>query len=244
MRQASARRTAAGSTAAGCRPRRSPSYPASWWSPRPDRKNPRHHCRAIRTSRTSSGRRSSTPARARWWTRYRSGRRTARSTGGRCRCARAARRSWWPTTRAWWCSMRTTREELASIELPPKGPYPEPELVWDTVWTPDGSRLLLGVEGNADQADDGGLAVVDPATWEVERRVSLGRGPGVMEFSPDGGVLVAGVVSLDQRGRGAARAAGARRRDVRRRRGGGAAGGRLPGRPGVLARRQVARGGR
>ncbi len=89
-----------------------------------------------------------------------------------------------------------TREEVASIELPPKGPYPEPEFVWDTAWTPDGARLLLGVEGNVDRADDGGLAIVDPATWEVERRVSLGRGPGAIEFSPDGGVLVAGVVSL------------------------------------------------
>jgi DNA-binding SARP family transcriptional activator/WD40 repeat protein len=89
-----------------------------------------------------------------------------------------------------------TREELARIELPPKGPEFDTEFVWDSIWTPDGSRLLIGVEGNEEQADDGGLVVVDPATWAVERRVSLGRAPGAMALSPDGGVLVAGVVAL------------------------------------------------
>ena len=89
-----------------------------------------------------------------------------------------------------------TREELTRIELPPKGPDFNTELAWDTVWTPDGSRLVLGVEGNSARADDGGLVVIDPATWAVERRVNLGRAPGVMELSPDGDVLVAGVVAL------------------------------------------------
>lgn len=89
-----------------------------------------------------------------------------------------------------------TRSELATIELQPTGPHHGTELIWDTAWTPDGSRLLLGVEGNSDQADDGGLAVVDPATWTVERRVNLGRSPGVLTLSPDGGVVVGGVVNL------------------------------------------------
>lgn len=86
-----------------------------------------------------------------------------------------------------------TRDEVARIDLPPQDDPPEPELVWDTTWTPDGSRLLIGAEGRSGSGDDGGLAVVDPATWEVERRVGLGRSPQVMEFDPDGGVLAIGV---------------------------------------------------
>jgi DNA-binding SARP family transcriptional activator/WD40 repeat protein len=89
-----------------------------------------------------------------------------------------------------------TRDQVARIGLSRKGRHEATEVVWDTVWTPDGSRLLLGVEGNEERADDGGLAIVDPATWTVERRVNLGRAPGVIELSPDGDVLAAGVVNL------------------------------------------------
>ena len=67
-----------------------------------------------------------------------------------------------------------TREVLGRVVLPSKGDasgWPDcptaPELVWGAGWTRDGTRLLLGAEGNFDVVGDGGLVVVDPATWRV-----------------------------------------------------------------------------
>jgi WD40 repeat protein len=85
-----------------------------------------------------------------------------------------------------------TREELTRIELPAVEKGGDPELVWDSTWTPDGSRLLLGAEGREDSTEDGGLVVVNPRGWQVERRVSPGRSPQQLEFSPNGAVLAVG----------------------------------------------------
>ncbi len=88
-----------------------------------------------------------------------------------------------------------TREEVGRIDLPPKDDFGEAEPVWDTTWTPDGSRLLIASEGKSQRGDDGGLVIVDPATWDVERRVSPGRAAQVMEFSPDGALLAIGAAT-------------------------------------------------
>jgi WD40 repeat protein len=79
-----------------------------------------------------------------------------------------------------------TRARIARIEMP----VGRGDFVWCSAWTPDGERLLLGVEG----AEYGGLVVVDTATWKVQRTVRVeGGSPQVLEWSPDGSVLVAGV---------------------------------------------------
>jgi hypothetical protein len=38
--------------------------------------------------------------------------------------------------------------------------------VWTTAWTPDGTRLLIGAEGETFDADDGGIVVVHTSTWD------------------------------------------------------------------------------
>ena len=82
-----------------------------------------------------------------------------------------------------------TREVLGQIVLPaaeetgPDG-EPLPELVWGAGWTPDGARLLLCAAVD-------GLVVVDPSTWQIERRVRLGGPVQTVEPSPDGRLLVA-----------------------------------------------------
>jgi WD40 repeat protein len=64
------------------------------------------------------------------------------------------------------------------------------DFVWCSAWTPDGERLLLGVEGE----DYSGLVVVDSSTWKVERTIPVeGGSPQVLEWSPDHSVLVAGI---------------------------------------------------
>lgn len=87
-----------------------------------------------------------------------------------------------------------TREVLGRVVLPPTDdvdadgePLPA-QAVWSAGWTPDGSRLLLGAEGQVEAATGGSLVVVDPATWEVERRVDIGSAQA-MEASPDGRLL-------------------------------------------------------
>lgn len=97
-----------------------------------------------------------------------------------------------------------TRRVLGRVSLPPIGPEsadgPPREVVWAAAWTPDGSRLLLGVDGVAYTGHRGGLVVVDPATWEVERRVELGGSVQVIEQSPDGRLLVVGNAQTESRG--------------------------------------------
>ena len=87
-----------------------------------------------------------------------------------------------------------TRAVLATVRLPATGalddagrPLPA-QVVWCAGWSPDGSRLLLGAEGEVPSSTGGGLVVVDAATWAVERRVDIGA-PQAMELSPDGSLL-------------------------------------------------------
>ncbi|MFP5254016.1 MAG: hypothetical protein ACLGH4_09505, partial [Actinomycetes bacterium] len=90
-----------------------------------------------------------------------------------------------------------TREELARIELPDVDLFGErkPENVWCTAWTPDGTRLLIGAEGDEFDPDDGGIVVVDTRTWEVaEERVDVRGGVQTMEVSPDGDLLAVGMI--------------------------------------------------
>ena len=88
-----------------------------------------------------------------------------------------------------------TRDVLARITLPPTGatglddkPYPH-EGMWATEWTPDGKKLLIGVAGRTDDAQDGGLIVVDTTTWKPGRRVKLGAQVQSIEASPDGQLI-------------------------------------------------------
>jgi WD40 repeat protein len=88
-----------------------------------------------------------------------------------------------------------TREELAVYRLPPlgrdvndDGSVLPAEVVWCAAWTPDGSRLLLGVEGRLREAADGGFVVIDTATWEEVARVDVGT-PQTVEATPDGRFL-------------------------------------------------------
>jgi WD40 repeat protein len=92
-----------------------------------------------------------------------------------------------------------TRDVVKRIVLPPNGdvgvddrPYPA-GVVCCAVWTPDGSRLLLGTGGylpgtlidDAPQ-DPGELAVVDTSTWELVDHVPLDRVPEVLAFDSEG----------------------------------------------------------
>lgn len=90
-----------------------------------------------------------------------------------------------------------TREELARIVLPrtetPNGTR-EPEYVWSSEWTPDGSRLLLGVEGEAFRGRGGDIVAVDTGTWQVQpERVRVGGRSELMELSPDRRLLAVGL---------------------------------------------------
>jgi WD40 repeat protein len=89
-----------------------------------------------------------------------------------------------------------TRKKLARIELPDVESFGErvPESVWSTAWTPDGTRLLIGAEGDDSDPDDGGIVVVDTETWEVAKdRVDVRGGVQTMEVSPDGRLLAVGM---------------------------------------------------
>ncbi len=85
-----------------------------------------------------------------------------------------------------------TRERLGRVLLPPVGDELPHEPVWAAGWSRDGAQLLLGAEGDLDDGHDGGLVVVDPETWTVQRRVELGSNVQAIEQSPDGRVLAVG----------------------------------------------------
>jgi DNA-binding SARP family transcriptional activator/WD40 repeat protein len=85
-----------------------------------------------------------------------------------------------------------SREVVAELVLPPnggglgdQGPLPA-TAVWSSAWSPDGSRLFLGAEGDVNTGLGGDLAVVDPVRGRVDRRVDIGVTPQVIEPSPDG----------------------------------------------------------
>lgn len=62
--------------------------------------------------------------------------------------------------------------------------------VWSVEWSPDGSKLLLGTEGDG----HGDVVVVDTDTWRVVRRIhSHGGSVQVFEWAADGRTLAAGV---------------------------------------------------
>ena len=85
-----------------------------------------------------------------------------------------------------------TRKEVARIVLDDVAEFDgrHPDRVWSTVWTPDGDHLLLGADGKQLDPDDGGLAVVDTATWKAPaERVDIGGSAQSMEVSPDEQVI-------------------------------------------------------
>nr|WP_239522028.1 BTAD domain-containing putative transcriptional regulator [Geodermatophilus sabuli] len=60
---------------------------------------------------------------------------------------------------------------------------------WSAGWTRDGSRLLLGAEGDPDTGEGARLVVVDPATGEVEDQLDIGVSAQAIAPSPDGDLL-------------------------------------------------------
>jgi DNA-binding SARP family transcriptional activator/WD40 repeat protein len=84
-----------------------------------------------------------------------------------------------------------TRDEVTRFELPPSGyvsldgTKPTAGVVCCATWTHDGSRLLIGTQGDE---NTGGITVVDPATWEIadEDPVDLPVKPEALELSEDG----------------------------------------------------------
>jgi DNA-binding SARP family transcriptional activator/WD40 repeat protein len=88
-----------------------------------------------------------------------------------------------------------TRDVVSRIVLPPNGdtddlglPLPA-TIVWCAAWTPDGSHLLLGAEGDWQTSTGGALVVVDATTWQEERRVDIGATAQTIATSPDDDVL-------------------------------------------------------
>ena len=88
-----------------------------------------------------------------------------------------------------------TRQVIEEIVLPPNGdpgigdgPFPA-TVVWSTGWTPDGSTLLLGAEGNVARGTGGYLVPVDTTTWEIGPRIEIGGAAQRIEPSPDGTLL-------------------------------------------------------
>jgi WD40 repeat protein len=102
-----------------------------------------------------------------------------------------------------------THEVIKKIVLPPEinaavGDESLPAtIVESAAWTPDGSTLLLGAVGNAEEstgpllggaaADDrrgGYLVPVNTTTWDVGQRIEIGGGAQTIETSPDQRVMV------------------------------------------------------
>ncbi|MGY1700690.1 nSTAND1 domain-containing NTPase [Geodermatophilus sp. SYSU D00766] len=71
-------------------------------------------------------------------------------------------------------------------------------VLWSAGWTRDGSRLLLGSEGDPDTGEGARLLVVDPATGEVEDQRDVGVSPQAISPSPDG-ELLAVASAIDER---------------------------------------------
>jgi WD40 repeat protein len=97
-----------------------------------------------------------------------------------------------------------TREVVEHIPLPRNGeqgldrqPYPA-GIVCCAVWTPDGSRLLLGTGGHLPGAlsngaqPSGAIAVVDTRTWRVVEQVQLKPSPATMQLDDGGRRLAVG----------------------------------------------------
>jgi WD40 repeat protein len=84
-----------------------------------------------------------------------------------------------------------SRGVLQRIVLPAHGgldPNGEPltaELLLDAVWTPDGSRLLVGTRGDWPSDTGGQLVVLSAETWREEDRLDVGISPIALEISPD-----------------------------------------------------------
>jgi WD40 repeat protein len=76
-------------------------------------------------------------------------------------------------------------------------PYPA-GIVCCAVWTPDGSRLLLGTGGHLPGAlsngaqPAGGIAVVDTRTWRVVEQMQLKPSPATMQLDDGGRRLAVG----------------------------------------------------
>jgi WD40 repeat protein len=113
-----------------------------------------------------------------------------------------------------------TREELARITL--RDGYGGPEPVWSSVWSMDGSRLLLAAAGNkmvGDPGEHGSVVLVDTATWAPKsQRLDIGGAAQTMEISPDGRWLALGMVvaSVNDAPPGSVRILDARTRQLRR----------------------------
>jgi WD40 repeat protein len=102
-----------------------------------------------------------------------------------------------------------THEVIEEIVLPADGdpgvgdgPFPA-RVVRSSAWTPDGSTLLLGPEGNVEESEwsspagaaaggrrGGNLVPVDTTTWDVGAPIGIGGGAQTIETSPDESVMV------------------------------------------------------
>jgi DNA-binding SARP family transcriptional activator/WD40 repeat protein len=82
-----------------------------------------------------------------------------------------------------------THDVVGRVTLPPPTVTAGSEMVWGSGWTRDGSKLLLGAEGRADRAADGAIVVIDPGTWQVERRIAFPGAPQTFTASPSGRFL-------------------------------------------------------
>lgn len=75
-----------------------------------------------------------------------------------------------------------TRQVVARIE-------PQASGVWSAGWTPDGSRLLLGMQGSVPGFGPGQVAVLDTATWQIDDVIDIDGSAQVTEAGPDGRLL-------------------------------------------------------
>ncbi|WP_456954890.1 nSTAND1 domain-containing NTPase [Geodermatophilus sp. SYSU D00867] len=95
------------------------------------------------------------------------------------------------------------RRLVPDVVLPPEGhlwdgvPLPA-TVIWSAGWTRDGSRLLLGTEGDPDTGEGARLLVVDPATGEVEDRRDVGVSAQAISPSPDGALLAVASATTEQ----------------------------------------------